>query len=310
MIRLFENDRDIIPKIATIGFFDGVHGGHRYLLDKVRQEAERRNLRSMAVTFENHPRLFFNPDCGLHLLSLPDEKMNLMADTGVDYCLMMRFDAGVAGLTSGGFMKMLAEKYGVCCLMMGYDHRFGSNRGTCFEDYVREGRDSGIDVVVCDGFSEADVMVSSSKVRKALATCNIRLANRLLGYGYTVAGRVVDGCRIGRKIGFPTANLDVDCLKLIPADGVYAVWVRLGEERYKGMLNIGRRPTVNGDDTTVEVHLIDFYGDLYGRYLELEFVDFVRREEKFASLESLQGQLTVDMTVISRILSADISGVY
>lgn len=302
MILLHENNTDPTPKIATIGFFDGVHGGHRYLLGQMQREGATRGLSTMAVTFDNHPRIYFNPECGLQLLSLPAEKQVLLDSTGVDYCLMLHFNANVARLTSYQFMQLLTENYGVRCLMTGYDHHFGSDRLSTFDDYVRYGKELGIEVIQCNGFSEENIMVSSSKIRKALDACNIRLANNLLGHRYAISGHVVEGQKIGRKIGFPTANLVIDPLKLYPANGVYAVKVNTGTAHHDGMLNIGRRPTVDGRDTTIEVHLIDFQSDLYGHTLELEFVDFIRGEEKFSSLDSLAQQLEKDLIHTKTVL--------
>ena len=283
-----------IGKVATIGFFDGVHLGHNYLLEQLKSEAQQRNMQFMIVTFANHPRLFFDPNCGLKQLTLSDEKLTLLKQKGIDNVVMLQFDEQLSRLTSREFMQLLVEKHGVKLLLMGYDHRFGSDRGTSFDEYVEYGQQIGLEIKRCNGFSESEVMVSSSKVRRALELWDIPLANKLLGYKYFVAGRVVDGKKIGRQIGFPTANLEVDPLKLTPSDGVYVVEVEFEGVEYRGVLNIGTRPTVSGVERTVEVHIIGFTGDLYGKEISLRFLKFLRHEMKFSSLEELREQIQKD----------------
>lgn len=284
-----------IGKVATIGFFDGVHLGHNYLLEQLKSEAQQRGMQSVVVTFDNHPRLFFDPNCGLKQLTLSDEKVGLLTQKGVDEVVMLQFDEQLSKLTSREFMQLLVEQYGVKVLLMGYDHRFGSDRSTSFDEYVEYGSQLGLEVKRCDGFSESEVMVSSSKVRRALELWDIPLANKLLGYKYFLKGRVVAGQKIGRQIGFPTANLDVDSLKLIPSDGVYVVEVVVKENIYRGILNIGSRPTVDGDKRTIEVHIMEYEGEeLYGAELELRFLNFLRHEQRFSSLDDLREQIRKD----------------
>ncbi len=281
-------------KVATIGFFDGVHLGHNYLLEQLKSEAQQRAMQSMVVSFANHPRLFFDPNCALKQLTLSNEKVTLLQQKGVDEVVMLQFDEQLSRLTSREFMQLLVEKHGVKVLLMGYDHRFGSDRGTSFDEYIEYGRQLGLEIKRCDGFSESEVMVSSSKVRRALELWDIPLANKLLGYKYFLKGRVVDGKKIGRQIGFPTANLDIDTLKLIPSDGVYVVDVEVEGVEYRGVLNIGTRPTVSGDQRTIEVHIINFTGNLYGKEIELKFLRFLRHEQRFSSLDDLREQIRKD----------------
>ena len=291
---LNENISNSTPKVATIGFFDGVHLGHNYLLEQLKSEAQQREMQSMVVTFANHPRLFFNPDCGLRQLTLANEKVDLLLSKEVDEVLVLHFDAELSKKTSYEFMRMLVEKHGVKVLLMGYDHGFGCDKGTPFEKYVEYGEELGLEVKRCAGFSSSDVMVSSSKVRKALELWNISLTNELLGYNYFIRGTVVDGKKIGRQLGFPTANLQVDSLKMLPSDGVYVVEVVVECQKYRGVLNIGVRPTLSTTNRTVEVHIIDFSGDLYGKEIEVHFVEFLRHEMKFSSLEELKEQIKKD----------------
>ena len=288
-----------IGKVATIGFFDGVHLGHNYLLEQLKSEAQQRGMHSVVVTFVNHPRLFFDPNCGLRQLTLSDEKVTLLKQKGVDEVVILQFDEHLSKLSSREFMQLLVEKYGVKVLLMGYDHRFGSDRSTSFDEYVEYGRQLGLEIKRCSGFSASEVMVSSSKVRRALELWDIPLANKLLGYKYFVKGRVVEGQKIGRQIGFPTANLKVNGLKLIPSDGVYVVDVEVEGVEYRGVLNIGSRPTVSGDERTIEVHIIGFIGDLYGKEVELKFLKFLRHEQRFSSLDDLREQIRKDFNQAS-----------
>ena len=284
-----------MSKVATIGFFDGVHLGHNYLLEQLKTEAQQRGMQSVVVTFANHPRLFFDPNCALKQLTLSDEKVELLKQKGVDEVVMLQFDDKLSKLTSREFMQLLVENYGVKVLLMGYDHRFGSDRSTSFDEYIAYGKQLGLEIKRCDGFSESEVMVSSSKVRRALELWDIPLANKFLGYKYFIKGRVVEGQKIGRQIGFPTANLQIDSLKLIPSDGVYVVEVVVRGKEYRGVLNIGTRPTVSGDKRTIEVHIIGYEGvELYGEELELRFLRFLRHEQRFSSLEDLREQIRKD----------------
>ena len=288
-----------IGKVATIGFFDGVHLGHNYLLEQLKSEAQQRGMQSVVVTFDNHPRLFFDSNCGLKQLTLSDEKVALLKQKGVDEVVILQFDEHLSKLSSREFMQLLVEKYGVKVLLMGYDHRFGSDRSTSFDEYVEYGNQLGLEVKRCSGFSASEVMVSSSKVRRALELWDIPLANKLLGYNYFVKGRVVEGQKIGRQIGFPTANLKVNGLKLIPSDGVYVVDVEVEGVEYRGVLNIGSRPTVSGDERTIEVHIIGVIGDLYGKEVELKFLKFLRHEQRFSSLDDLREQIRKDFNQAS-----------
>ena len=222
------------PSVATIGFFDGVHAGHRYLIQQVKEIAAAKSLRSALVTFPVHPRKVMNTNYRPELLTTPEEKIRLLANIGVDYCLMLDFTPEVSRLTAREFMtQLLKKRYQVKHLVIGYDHRFGHNRSEGFEDYVRYGKEIGIEVIRAKAYTSnieienvPNVPVSSSLIRKLLHQGEVDLAADCLKYEYFLDGIVVGGYQVGRKIGFPTANLSVDDPdKLIPADGVYAVWV-------------------------------------------------------------------------------------
>ena len=299
--------------VATIGFFDGVHRGHQCLIRQVRDEALRRGMRSLLITFDRHPRSVFAPAAVPPLLTTAEEKMELLRATGVDEIYVLPFDKEMAALTAKEFMQqVLKEQLGVEVLVIGYDHRFGrpapatKSQGTFptegFPEYLAYGREMGIEVVLAKELEGEHV--SSSEIRRALAAGDVQRAAQLLGRPYTWTGRVVHGHEVGRQLGFPTANLEaversaqgdashlkngqLTVGKMLPANGAYAV--------VGGMLNIGTRPTIgNGSDVSVEVNLFDICDNLYGQTLTLSFIARLREERRFESEEDLISQLQHD----------------
>ena len=299
------------PSVATIGFFDGVHRGHRYLIEQVCAVAAGRGLASSVVTFPVHPRKVMQADYHPKLLTTCDEKVSLLAKTGVDYCMMLDFTPEIARLSAREFMSILKDRYQIQALVVGYDHRFGHNRSEGFEDYVHDGRELGMEVLLARAYSYSketsvtEVTVSSSAIRGLLQEGNVSEAAEYLGYDFFLDGTVVGGYQVGRKIGFPTANLRVsDSDKLIPCDGVYAVRVCVEGKEYGGMLSIGYRPTLeNGPDRSIEVHIFRFDADIYQQPMRLSFVRRTRPELKFDSIEELIAQLHRDEVEIKSILS-------
>lgn len=291
--------------VATIGFFDGVHRGHRFLIDRVIEEAQRSGMSSAVITFDRHPREVLQTDYQPDLLSTLDEKLLLLSKTHVDNTVVLHFDASMAALTAHDFMRdVLQGQLKVRKLIIGYDNRFGHNRSEGFDDYVRYGKELGIEVIRADAFLPDDVRVSSSVIRTCLREGRVEEANRLLGYDYTIESRIVSGYQNGRKMGFPTANLDVTrCQQLLPASGVYAVLVRLKDSVgwKRGMMNIGHRPTFNGRTTSMEVNLFNFSGDLYGQELLVSFISKIRDERKFDSIDALAEQLQHDKVQINKL---------
>ena len=292
------------PTVATIGFFDGVHLGHRFLIQQVKVAATQTGWQSSIITFPVHPRQVIQSEFQPQLLSSPEEKIELLASTGVDNCILLPFTRELSQLTAYEFMQLLYDKYKVRMLVIGYDHRFGHNRTETCEDYCRYGRELGIHIMQATAYTQEQDKVSSSAIRRALQTGDIRTATKFLGYHYYLEGTVVDGYKVGRKIGFPTANLRVDFPnKLIPSIGVYAVCVYVNGGKYKGMLNIGYRPTINnGTDLSIEVHILDFQGDIYHQKMRIEFIDFLRPEEKFNSVDELILQMQKDKEDTIRVL--------
>ncbi len=291
---------------ATVGFFDGVHLGHRFLIDELKQIACQEGLVSAVVTFPEHPRTVLHSDYQPKLLNSFDEKLSRLASTGVDDCVVLDFTPQLARLTAQEFITdVLADRLRVKTLLVGYDHRFGHNRAEGFEQYVAYGAACGMEVIQASRFSEGDVVVSSSEIRRLLSECRVEEAACLLTYPYQLSGKVVSGYQVGRKLGFPTANIQVeDACKVIPGIGVYAVWVDLEGKRYKGMLYIGSRPTLTeGNKISLEVNILDFSSDIYNKELTISFVHYIREDVKFDSLNQLTEQLKRDRVVVEKVLT-------
>lgn len=298
---------------ATIGFFDGVHTGHRYVLRQLLRVAEENGLKPLVVTFREHPRKVLQGEQteNLKLLTSPEERLALLRKEGVEI-LMLDF-AAIRHLTAGQFMQWLHQEKGVDILCMGYDHRFGSDGLRTFEDYAEEGRRVGIkllhfDKVQLPANEDASLpsKISSTVCRRLLEAGKVEDVNRLLGYAYTLSGVVEHGRAIGRTIGFPTANLILDFPeKQLPAYGVYAAQVGIEEGAdstasdgniwRKALVNIGNNPTVGAEKCSIEVHIVDYAGNLYGKHLSVRLLRYMREERTFASLEQLQQQIEKDV---------------
>lgn len=293
------------PCVATIGFFDGVHRGHCYLIEQVCAIADEKGYASAVITFPVHPRLIIHPDFHPALLTSCEEKIDRLGQTGLDYCMMLDFSAELSAFSARQFMEFLYQHYNICVLVIGYDHRFGHNRVDDFTNYLEYGKELGIEVVMAQAYADdKKAAISSSLIRNYLLEGDVVSAAARLGYNYYLDGKVVSGYRVGRKIGFPTANLCVeDRFKLVPADGVYAVHVTVAGKVYAGMLNIGKRPTLdNGMDRSIEVHILRFNSDIYDQFIRLSFIQYVRPEKKFASIEDLIVQLHKDAETVEAIL--------
>jgi riboflavin kinase / FMN adenylyltransferase len=292
--------------VVTSGTFDGVHQGHQKILTRLTELARNSGGESVVLTFWPHPRTVVSNDSqNLRLLSTLDEKIELLREAGVDHLVVIPFTRSFSQLTSEEFIqRILIQKIGTQKLVIGYDHRFGRDREGGF-DYIRQHQaEYGFEVEEIPRQDIEDVGVSSSKIRTALAEGKIRTANRFLGRAYNVTGTVVKGRQLGRTIGFPTANLQMDDpVKLIPANGVYAVEVLHRGQTLGGMTNIGFRPTVSGENQTIETYIFDFDADIYGEHLTLRFREYIRPEQKFSGIPALVEQLKQDEERARAILS-------
>jgi riboflavin kinase/FMN adenylyltransferase len=285
--------------VATIGFFDGVHCGHRFLISQVLEQAQEEGLQSMVITMDCHPKTIVKTDYVPCLLTTTEERVSLLKKCGIDHVELLSFDHKMARMDALTFMReILRDTLNVSTLVMGYDHRFGHGGGE-HEDYIRWGEECGIRVIIAKKFEQH--YASSSEIRRLLTEGNVKDAAKLLNHPYVLTGIVESGHQVGRTLGFPTANLNIAENKLIPATGVYAVMTELGA----GIMNIGRRPTLNnGTNLSIEVHIMNYEGNLYGKELHLSFIERIREEKKFASLEELKAQIQEDINQASAMFDA------
>ena len=305
-----------MSKIATIGFFDGVHRGHRFLFAQLHEHAKHHQLTPAIYTFDRHPKELLTGQAPA-MLTTHDERRALLQNYGEVHFLDF---SAVQQLTAEQFMYYLKEHEGVETLLMGYDHHFGSDRLKGFHEYEKIAHKVGLHIERAHECLVDGVPVSSSRIRKLLAAAQIDQVNRLLGYTYRISGVVEHGNAIGATLGFPTANIRLNSAKQLPASGVYAVEVHLQAQQsssnaifersdlqgvprrstpYKGVANIGTNPTVGNDHLSWEVHLLDFQGDLYDQSLTISFLSFLREERKFDSLEELKNQITADISHVT-----------
>lgn len=281
---------------VTIGTFDGVHFGHQRILEKLVSDAKKAGKKSILLTFFPHPRMVLQKDSSLELINTIEERKNLLAKTGLDYLIIHPFSKEFSRLTALAFVRdILVNQFNVSKLCIGYDHHFGKNREGNITQLQEYSKLYDFDIEEIPAQDIDDVSVSSTKIRKALAEGNVKTANTYLGYPFMLNGNVVNGKQLGGKIGFPTANIDVEeAYKLIPKTGVYVIRSTIKDEIIYGMMNIGKRPTVDGKHQTIEVHFFDFNQDLYEQSLTVELLYFLRDEHKFDSVEHLISQLQKD----------------
>ncbi|UJP63497.1 bifunctional riboflavin kinase/FAD synthetase [Mongoliitalea daihaiensis] len=308
-MRIYEGLADFSPiknAVVTSGTFDGVHLGHQKILRRIRSIADEIAGETVLITFWPHPRLVLQPENHqLRLLSTFEEKTALLRNAGIDHLLTIPFTREFSNLSSEEFIqKILIDGINTEKLVIGYDHRFGKNREGGF-DYLKANLAYyPFDLEEIAREDVDDVGVSSTKIRKALEVGKVEVANEYLGRDYELNGIIIKGQQLGRSIGFPTANIHIPHdYKLIPADGVYAVEVRVEGLRYQGMLNIGNRPTVNGNSRTIEVNIFEFSGDLYDKRVSVYLKSYLRSEVKFEGLDSLKAQLEQDRLTALQILT-------
>ena len=307
-MKIYEGLADFPPlryAVVTSGTFDGVHLGHQKILLRLKDIALKKNGETVLITFWPHPRMVVNSEKKtLRLLSTFEEKVSLLEKFGVDHLVIIPFTEAFSQLSSQEFIQtVLVDQIHTQCLVIGYDHKFGKNREGSFEYLKTHAADFGFEVEEISREDVDDSGVSSTKIRKALEQGDVKTVVRYLGRPYELDGKVVKGQQLGRSIGFPTANIQVESeFKLLPKDGVYAVMVVLEQDQYRAMLNIGNRPTVQGNEKTVEAHLLGFEGDLYGKQLQVLFIDFIREQQDFGSLEALRQQLVLDKNNVNLLL--------
>lgn len=275
--------------------FDGVHLGHKCIIDELKKVGSAHHLETAVLTFWPHPRFVFNPNEDLKLLNTLDEKTLLMEKYGINNLFLKEFDDEFRNLTGEEFVRqILIEKLNVKYLIIGYDHSFGKNKSGNFELLQKLSKELDFEVEQMEAINIHENNISSTKIRNALLAGNILEANEMLGYSYSVSGKVVHGKKLGRTIGYPTANIETENIKLLPKKGAYIVEVLVNNQQYKGMLSVGTNPTVNGEKLTVEVYILDFEGDIYDEKITVKFRDFLHEEIKFEGLEKLIERLDED----------------
>jgi riboflavin kinase/FMN adenylyltransferase len=291
--------------VVTSGTFDGVHLGHRKILSRLTELAQKHKGHSVLITFWPHPRMVLKPeDKTLKLLSTIDEKIELLREFGLDYLIVIPFTKEFSQLSSEQFVQnILVNKVGTHKLVIGYDHHFGKNREGSFEYLKEHASIFGFAVEEISRQDIENVGISSTKIREALNSHDVASAHAFLGRHYSIQGKVIEGDALGRTIGFPTANIEIkEDYKLIPEDGVYAVSVSFYGSKFHGMLNIGNRPTIEGSERKIEVHIFNFNQDIYGETLVISFLEFIRNEQKFSDIEGLKRQLEQDKSKIIALL--------
>lgn len=291
--------------IVTTGTFDGVHQGHQHVLSHIKELAQKTASESVLLTFDPHPRLvLFGDNTDLQLLSTPEERKDLLEKAGIQHLIVHPFTKQLSRVTALNYTKdILVKKLHTHVLVLGHDHRFGKNREGSIKDLKEWGPEYGFRVEEMEPFKIDTVTVSSTKIRKALSVGDLQTANKFLGYNYFIHAKVVSGLQLGTELGYPTANLHVeDRYKLVPVDGIYAVYVTYNEQTYKGMMSIGMNPTIEGKGRSMEVHIFDFNENIYEKNLKVSFYRKIRDEEKFNNLADLKVRLDKDKEICLDIL--------
>lgn len=301
-----EDFKDVKNPVVTTGTFDGVHLGHQKIITRLKEAAKESDGETVLLTFYPHPRMVLFPDDNeLKLLNTQQEKIELLEKYGVDHLIIYPFTKEFSRLTSVEFVRnILVNKIKTKHLIIGYNHHFGRNREGSFEHLKEYGPVYGFEVEEIPAKDIEHIEISSTKIRKALQTGDVKAATAFLGHFYSLSGKVIEGLKLGRTIGYPTANIIVeDKYKLIPADGIYAVKIKQDDTIYGGMLSIGNNPTVEGKGRSIEVNIFDFDKTIYGQEVTIYFVERLRDEVKFSNLEELKKQLVKDKVNSSRLLT-------
>lgn len=300
-LKIFHSIKDFSsPKktILTLGTFDGVHIGHKKILERLIQHTVDTNYESLVLTFFPHPRMILQERSEIKLLNTIPEKINLLEQIGIENLIIHPFDESFSRLTAEEFVKtVLVEQFKIQKIIIGYDHRFGRNRTADINNLIEFGKKYDFEVEQISAQEINDISVSSTKIRNALNEGNMFLANKYLGYDYFLSGTVIKGKQLGKSIGFPTANLSIEeDYKLIPQKGVYIVSSTIDNQKVFGMMNIGHNPTVGGENLSVEIHFLNFDADLYDQNISVSILKHIRAEQKFDSILLLKEQIEKDKT--------------
>jgi len=306
-LNIFNNIQDFKPNrptVATLGTFDGVHIGHKKIIERLTQEAEKSHIESLVLTFFPHPRMVLQGNSEIQLLNTIQEKAELLESIGLQNLIIHPFDQSFSQLSAEEFVKtILVDRFNIKKIIIGHDHRFGKNRSADINDLIAYGKIYDFEVEQISAEEIDEVSISSTKIRKALLSGDVQLANEYLGYNYFITGTVVKGRQLGRTIGFPTANLKIEeDYKLIPLNGVYIVKTYWNGKEVFGMMNIGTNPTVDGKERTIETNFLDFEEDLYDKEMRIYFLQRIRSEEKFDSIDTLKAEIGNDKIITQNFI--------
>jgi len=287
----------INPSVVTIGTFDGVHIGHQKIIDRLINVAKKNHLESAILTFFPHPRMVLQKEVGIKLINTIEERKNIIKSKGVDHLIVHPFTKEFSRLTAREYVEqILVHQLNAKKIIIGYDHRFGRNRNANIQDLKELGKTFGFTVEEISKQDVEEVAVSSTKIRKAIEEGNIEKANTFLGNPFSLSGKIIKGKSLGKKLGFPTANLEIkEEYKIIPKNGVYIVQTQLNDSTVYGMMNIGTNPTVGGENQTIETHFLDFNQDLYGQELNIQLLKRIRDEKKFKDVDQLVEAMNKDL---------------
>ena len=298
-MRIFDNLKSYSSKkesILTIGTFDGVHIGHNKILKRLIQDSKKNNLSSLVMTFFPHPRMILNKSHDIKMIDTISEKINLLEKTGLDNLIIHPFDNNFSKIRAKEFVEeILVKKLKIKEIIIGYDHKFGKDREASVEDLKKFGKDYMFTVKEIPAQEIDSIAISSTKIRNAILNGEIEKCNKFLGRNFILTGKVVYGDGLGKKIDFPTANIEIkETYKITPKNGVYLVKTKINSNTYFGMMNIGIRPTVGGTNKSLEIHFFNFKDNIYGKNVSIEIIKKIRDEEKFSSIDQLKIQLKKD----------------
>lgn len=311
-MKIFKSINDFpnpAPTVATVGTFDGLHAGHQMILERIKNRAKEISGLSVLISFDPHPRRLVHPEYPLQLLTTIDERSELLSKMGLDYLIVQNFNEDFAKIESIEFVRnFLIEKIGVKHLVIGHDHRFGKNREGSFKNLQEYAPVYGFDLEEISAVQIEKNNISSTQIRKAITSGNVKVAAYALTRPHFISGKVIQGKKIGRDLGFPTANVgEVHPDKIFPAEGVYSVRVDILDDpklrQIMGVANYGKRPSIGNENPLLEVHLLEVGQDLYDRPIRVHFIDRIRDEKKFNSKDDLRSQIIKDVEIAKSQLS-------
>ena len=296
------------PSIATIGTFDGVHFGHQKILKSLISHSKKQNLNSVLITFDPHPRKVIDPKSKIELINTIEEKIDILKILGLDYLIIQEFTESFSNIDAEKFVEILVNKLNVKKLIVGYDHRFGKDRSADINDLKVYGKKYGFEIIEISAFDIEEIHISSTKIRNSILNGNIEICKKFTGFNFKITGNVIRGMSRGNKIGFPTANIQIiDKNKIIPKNGVYLVCSRIDDKLFYGMMNIGYNPTFGNKKKSIEVNFFDYDSNLYEKILDIEFLEYIREEIEFKSIDDLIEKLNQDREYCLKLINSIIN---